>query len=194
MDKTFISNQFKTFATDECRGSCALYEHLATKIAEDDALLEICLHTQQGQPIPNLFFGAVHYLLLKGVEHDLKQFYDSMVGLPGRVVDSFPYFKDFSLHNRDAIISVLQHKLVQTNEVRRCSYLYPSFCYIFGKVKKPLALIEIGTSAGLQLLWDKYSYSYKSNDVFGNPYAEVHITSGIKGEGIPFLYTDSPPV
>src|SRR5699024_3025978 len=48
--------------------------------------------------------------------------------------------------------------------------------------------------AGLQLLWDKYSYSYKSNDVFGNPYAEVHITSDIKGEGIPFLYTDSPPV
>ncbi|MGR6008539.1 DUF2332 family protein [Bacillus cereus] len=35
----------------------------------------------------------------------------------------------------------------------------PSFNYIFNKVNKPLALIEIGTSSGLQLFWDQYSYS-----------------------------------
>ena len=45
---------------------------------------------------------------------------------------------------REEIITLLQTKLVQTNEVRRCAYLYPSFSYIFNKVNKPLALIEMG--------------------------------------------------
>jgi hypothetical protein len=107
-----------------------------------------------------LFFGAVHYLLLKGADHPLKDFYPSIVSNPKSYEDSFEYFKDFCLTHRNEIESILKTKLVQTNEIRRCAYLYPIFCTIYEKVKKPLALIEIGTSAGLQLLWDKYSYSY----------------------------------
>jgi hypothetical protein len=78
--------------------------------------------------------------------------------------------------------------------VRRCAYLYPSFCYIYKITQTPLALIEIGTSAGLQLLWDKYSYSYKSNKKYGNEKSALEITSEIRGDKIPFLLDQSPPV
>lgn len=82
---------------------------------------------------------------------------------------------------REEIITLLQTKLVQTNEVRRCAYLYPSFNYIFNKVNKPLALIEIGTSSGLQLFWDQYSYSYGTGESYGNINSNVHVTSEIRG-------------
>ncbi len=84
--------------------------------------------------------------------------------------------------------------MVQTNEVRRCAYLYPIFSLIHKKVRKRLSLIEIGTSAGLQLLWDKYSYSYGTNTIYGNKKSTVHITSEIKGGNFPSFLPESPPV
>ncbi|MGG4267000.1 DUF2332 domain-containing protein, partial [Peribacillus simplex] len=107
---------------------------------------------------------------------------------------AFHHFKGFCQLHREEIIAILKTKLVQTNEVRRCTYLYPSFCYMFNKVNKPLALIEIGTSAGLQLFWDQYGYSYGTEKVYGNINSKVQLKSEIKGENQPFLLQQSPPV
>ena len=189
-----LSQIFKSFAKNECKGSSRLYEYLALEIAKDDELLELCQNCRRGQPVPNLLFGAVHYLLLKGAVHKLKEFYPSLVIKPQHYKESFRYFKDFCLINKDEVIKILQTKLVQTNEVRRCAYLYPVFSYIYEKTKKPFALIEIGTSAGLQLLWDKYSYSYNTDEVVGNIGSALNITSELKSDTTPFLQSTSPPV
>ncbi|MBS4176921.1 DUF2332 domain-containing protein [Lederbergia citrea] len=194
MEISRLSKIFKTFAETECAGSSKLYKHLSLKIAEDAELLELSSFAKEGQPIPNLLLGAVHYLLLKGNEQKLSQFYPSIVEKPKAFQDSFPYFKDFCLTYRDQITSILKEKMVQTNEVRRCGYLYPIFSYVYGKVKKPLALIEIGTSAGFQLLWDKYSYSYNSDEVYGDIESNIHIKSENIGKNIPTLSKASPPV
>lgn len=179
----------------ECKGSSNLYEYLSLKISEDEEVLTLASHAQSGQPIPNLLLGAVHYLLLKGNDHILQKYYSSLVeNSDTKLEQSFQHFKDFCQLHREEIIPILQTKLVQTNEVRRCAYLYPSFCYIFNKVKKPLVLIEIGTSAGLQLFWDQYSYSYGTEEVYGNTKSNVHLQSEIRGENKPFFLKQSPPV
>ncbi len=185
LSKEVLSQKFTTFAENECKGSSKLYEFLALGIAKDDELLELCTNSRNGQPVPNLLFGAVHYLLLKGFEHKLKEFYSSIVVEAKPHNDSFEYFKEFCLIYKIEIIHLLQSKLVQTNEVRRCAYLYPVFSFIYEKTKKPLALVEIGTSAGLQLLWDKYSYSYGTNEVFGNKDSSLNITAEIIGDNTP---------
>ncbi|MEH7225258.1 DUF2332 domain-containing protein [Bacillus sp. JJ1566] len=192
--KSNQSIKFRNFAITECKGSSRLYEFLSLKITEDDDILELASHARKGQPSSNLLFGAVHYLLLKGKDHQLREFYPSIVTNPRNVEESFIHFKDFCLQFSDEIISLLQEKLVQTNEVRRCSYLFPAFQSIYNTVKKPLALIEIGTSAGLQLLWDQYSYSYGTNEVYGNKDSALHITSEIKGNKTPNLQDFIPPV
>ncbi|MBG9545066.1 hypothetical protein ABE29_20565 [Cytobacillus firmus] len=189
-----LSKTFLTFAERECKGSSLLYEYLSKKIASNETLLEICSSARAGQPVPNLLFGAVHYLLLNGKEHPLKEYYPSIVNNPKLFNESFEDFKDFCLKYRNEIESILKTKLVQTNEVRRCAYLYPAFCTIYEKAKKPLALIEIGTSAGLQLLWDKYSYSYGQKNIYGNKDSKLNISAEIKGENIPILHSTPPPV
>lgn len=83
-----LSQTFINFAERECIGSSRLYEYLSIKIAGDEALLEICMNGRLGQPIPNLFFGAVHYLLLKGKEHSLKEYYPSLVEYPKLYMES----------------------------------------------------------------------------------------------------------
>lgn len=195
MDKSRLSLRFKNFANTECKGSSELYEFLSLKISEDDEILELCTEAQNGQPVPNLLFGAVHYLLLKGQEHQLKEYYPSITRSPRNMDDeTFGYFKGFCNTFRNEIVSILKNKLVQTNEVRRCAYLYPIFSLVYSKVKKPLSLIEIGTSAGLQLLWDKYSYSYGTEKIYGDRNSSVHISSELKGEHIPPFLPKSPPV
>ncbi|KWU62684.1 hypothetical protein AWW70_14800 [Bacillus mycoides] len=183
-----IANLFRDFSANECKGSSVLYEYLSIKISEDEEVLTLASYAQPGQPVTNLLLGAVHYLLLKGKEHSLKNYYQSLVE------NAFYQFKDFCHVYREEIISLLQTKLVQTNEVRRCAYLYPSFCYIFNKVNKPLALIEIGTSAGLQLFWNQYRYSYGTEEMYGNRQSNVHLQSEIKGEKKPSFLKQSPPV
>lgn len=157
-NQELISQIFLNFAEKECKGSSLLYEHLSIEIARNEMILDICMNARKGQPIPNLLFGAVHYLLLKGKLHPLKEYYPSIVESPKSYQHSFPFFKDFCLEYKRELEKILQSRMVQTNEVRRCAYLYPAFCTIYEKVRKPLALIEIGTSAGLQLFWDKYAY------------------------------------
>lgn len=63
MDMNVLSKRFRIFAERECKGSNNLYEHLAGNIANDQELLKLAANSKQGQPIPNLFLGAVHYLL-----------------------------------------------------------------------------------------------------------------------------------
>lgn len=114
VNKEILSKTFLNFAEKECKGSSLLYEFLSIKISADDDLLSICSTARERQPIPNLLFGAVHYLLLKGIDHPLKDFYSSIVCNPKSYKDSFEHFKDFCLINR---IEILKTKFVQTNEV-----------------------------------------------------------------------------
>ena len=195
MGKTQLALRFENFSTIECKGSSELYEFLSIKVSEDNEILELCKEAREGQPVPNLLFGAVHYLLLKGMNHPVKQYYPSIVGNYRKVEEqAFISFKEFCNIYKEEIILILKTKLVQTNEVRRCSYLYPIISLIYSKVKKPLSLVEIGTSAGLQLLWDKYSYSYGTDEIYGDKNSSVHITSDVKGGKIPEMLPEAPPV
>ncbi|MCM3626640.1 DUF2332 domain-containing protein [Paenibacillus glycanilyticus] len=196
VDTQVLSGQFRRFAERECKDSSILYEHLASQIADDPTLLELAAHSKPGQPAPNLLLGAVHYLLLQGTDHELALYYPSIVTEPKDTSGAFKWFKLFCEQYAVEITHLLRTKLVQTNEVRRCAYLYPSFCHIHGLTQKPLSLIEIGTSAGVQLLWDKYSYSYqpKPDLEYGQEHAALIIRSEIKGDKQPLFHKTSPPV
>jgi hypothetical protein len=56
---------------------------------------------------------------------------------------------------------VLEHP-VQTNEVQRSWVLLPIFLSVARAARRPLDLVELGTSGGLNLLWDRYGYRYEA--------------------------------
>ncbi|TQS75390.1 DUF2332 domain-containing protein [Ornithinibacillus gellani] len=193
MDDSKLSTYFVRFAEEECKGSCTLYEKLSIEVAKDKQLLDMCLHTRKDQPIPNLFFAAVQYLLDQDKDHVLRGFYGSMTENPRSPELCFPIFKRYCLERKQAIQELLREKLVQTNEVRRCSYLFPSFCLVQERAKKPITFIELGTSAGLQLLWDQYSYQYHDGQVLGSKQSAVLIEAKTTGT-LPNLHQFIPNV
>lgn len=189
-----LSEEFIRFANAEARDSSPLYHALAVGIANDADLLDVAARVPIGQPAPNLLLAAVHGLLREGSLHTLRDFYGTCVARAADPAEAFPQFRDFVFSNRQRIIKELETRKVQTNEVRRCSYLLPAFLHAtkhFGR--RPLALVEIGTSAGLNLLWDRYAYDYGSGTVYGDVESPVRIHSSFRG-ALPVALENEMPV
>jgi hypothetical protein len=59
---------------------------------------------------------------------------------------------------------------VQTNEPRRCWWLVPCFLEAARRTgAETFDCVELGCSAGLNLLWDKYGYEYVGGTLEGSP-------------------------
>ncbi len=177
-----LAKVFRRFSEHECADVSPLYGHLSGRISEDDLLLELAAEAAPGQPVPNLLFGAVHYLLLRDPANELAQFYASLTRDPAPLDEAFRFFRAFCTRKYDALSLLLRTRRVQTNEVRRCAYLMPAFCIINHWARgKPLALIEVGASAGLNLLFDRYGYDFGEHGRFGDTRSGVLIKSEMRG-------------
>ncbi len=158
-------------------------------------MLALASNAQKGQPVPNILFAAVHYLLLQSPSSALAAYYPSMTEATEPREDCYPHFLAFCREHLDEMTELLKTRLVQTNVIKRCAYLFPSFCRIYKHAQEtPLSLIEIGPSAGLNLLWDYYAYSYGDGKIYGNKVSTVKITSTVRGENKPDFLQQTPPV
>ena len=85
---------------------------------------------------PNLLFAAVR----------------NVVGLPSdgkSLVDAID-------REGSAVSAVMKTRTTQTNEPARCAVLLP----VLAHLPQPIAIVEVGASAGLCLLPDRYGYDY----------------------------------
>ncbi|MEO0877910.1 MAG: DUF2332 family protein, partial [Bacteroidota bacterium] len=73
-----VAKIFKRFADIECKGKSNLYYQLAHQLANDQLILQLCSECRERQPIPNLLFGAVHFLLLCQSGQELAVHYPSI--------------------------------------------------------------------------------------------------------------------
>ena len=175
------SDGFKRFAEDDTVCTSTLYSSLATNIAQDEELIDLAMNSAKAQR-ELLLFASVHFLLLKGAQSPLRNFYATVSKNELRPGDAFPYFRKFCLDHANEIIPLLKTKKVQTNEVRRCACLLPAFATVLKRSNSaPLFLIEIGPSAGLNLLWDQYAHRYSDGSHFGEPASPVILTCESRG-------------
>lgn len=189
-----LSESFESFAREIYRDSSPLYERLSYGVAADPEILSLAAHARN-TPVSHLLFAAVHFLLLKGTRHPLSAFYPSIDGgFPSKSEDPYPYFRTFCLEHKDEIRTLISFHLVQTNEVRRCALLLPAFGLVDQATNRPLALVELGTSAGLNLLWDRYGYDYGDEQYYGDPNSPVQIACALRGSRRPYLPVDLPEV
>ena len=147
-DSQAAARAYRVFARREARGRSAAYEALAEAVADDEAVMGFVAALPAGKRQPGLLFAAARYL-------------DGAVPSPGRL-------RELVSGSRAELEQVLRTRRVQTNEAARCAVLMP----VLAQLPQPLALIEVGASAGLTLLFDQYSYDYGGHRVAGrDPFA-----------------------
>ena len=184
-DTEALSRQFKSFGEKVYHGSSPLYEQISRRVSEDPELLSLVLRARKSELSPNLFFGAIHYLLLRGLRHQLSSFYPSLSGSTIKKDDPYPFFRSFCLENRKEIEDLISTRRVQTNEVQRCTCLMPAYAVAYRRAGKPLSIVDLGASAGLHLLWDHFGYDYGEGKKFGDPSSPVQLACLLHGNVSP---------
>ena len=203
MKKTIVSTStvekgaenFRYYATTVYPDRSPLYVNLAMRVAEDPELLKIAVRAHGKNALPNLFFGAVHFLLLKGDHHQLAAFYPSINRTTRQYDYIYPYFRSFVLEHELEIGDIMETRSVQTNEVARCAILVPAFELVAQEAHdRSLAMIEIGSSAGLTLLWDQYHYRFADDLQCGPSNSPVQIECELHGPKKPTIPDKLPKI
>lgn len=111
------------YGTPAVENASPLYAHLSRYVSTDTDILVLVLDADRSTQVSHLLFGAVHYLLLRGEEHPLREFYSSLTNQPQAPELAAPVFRDFCLQHAEEIQHLVTTRRVQTNEVQRCTGL-----------------------------------------------------------------------
>jgi hypothetical protein len=191
MELEKVKDRFIAFAASECKGNSELYYRLSIQISNDEELLRIASNARIGQPIPNIFFASIHYLLLKNPNKELATYYPSIRKTHITEIP-FSIFKAFCIEYKNEIKDIVATRIVQTNVINRCAYLMPVFSKIIAEENRPTTIIDIGTSAGLTLNFDKYEYWYNNLKIYGE--SNVTVKSNIIESTIPTIPPITQPI
>ena len=132
-----LAAEYRRFSVEDAAGRSALYTEITREVAEDRELLAVMCELEPAKRQPNLLLGAVRHLY-------------------GDFARDWPQFRERFFDRRSEVLELIRTRRTQTNEPARCATLLP----ILSSLPQPLALLEVGTSAGLCLLPDRYGYDY----------------------------------
>jgi hypothetical protein len=155
-----IAELYREWADVEARGSSPTYERLARAVADDERVLRLLAGVPERSRQPNLLFGALRWI-------------DVPVDDPAEAIEGL-------LRRRAEVVDVLLTRRTQTNEVARCATLLPALAGL----PEPLAVLEVGASAGLCLLLDSWRYRYRTasgDHVLGSSDAPLELECLVSG-------------
>lgn len=130
-----VAEGFRRFAR-EAAGRSPLYVEIAETVAATPWTLDFLAAMPEAKWQPNVLLAVVRYLF----------------GTPGSAREFVALVRQRS----EEIAETMAVRSTQTNEPARCATLLP----VLACLPQPLALLEVGASAGLCLLPDYYAYSY----------------------------------
>ena len=118
--------------------------------AHDSTVLKL-LPPEPTWDVPHRLLAAVRLLVSRGEVEDFED-----------APEPWPVFRSVLFERSEWITRFVLEQPVQTHVVQRCWALLPLFLTIARVAGKPLDLIELGASGGLNLLWDRYFYRYQA--------------------------------
>jgi hypothetical protein len=141
-----LGHEYRRFSAQDTAGRSALYTEITRHVAEDRELLAILCELEPAKRQPNLLLAAVRHLY-------------------GDFAPDWPEFRRRFFARRSEALELIRTRRTQTNEPARCATLLP----VLASLPQPLALLEVGTSAGLCLLPDRYGYDYGGDRRLSTP-------------------------
>ncbi|MBP1134870.1 hypothetical protein JOE31_001102 [Arthrobacter sp. PvP023] len=131
---------YRNFGTVDAPSSSPCYAEWSVGIADDPELIRRIEQWPHNKRQPLLVLAAARFL--------------------GAGITPYRAFREFLVANWEEVSRIVLSRATQTNEAGRCATLLPSLAGIAAASGRPLALIEVGASAGLALYPDKYAYEY----------------------------------
>ena len=143
-----LRDYYGKFARLEASGTSTIYTAWAEGVAADDEVIALLLELPRPKRQANLLFAAARHL--------------------GAGEGTYADLRAWLLRHWNDVRELMLARSTQTNEAGRCATLLPALARIPG----PLALMEVGASAGLCLYPDRYSYRFTVTGAVGAEFAQ----------------------
>ena len=132
----------------------------------------------RGHSVPLRLLAGLHALVLTGVCPALKAVYPPN---PSRDDAMLLAAIQTGLRDHAQVLDQWLDNPPQTNEVRRAAVLIAAGHWLAARYKLPIRLYELGASAGLNLMWDRFALSL-SDGQFGPPAPVITLTPSWRGD------------
>lgn len=180
-----VQRRFAEFAAEYA--ALPLYSVLCRNLADDAETASLLLAARPGQARPVLWLAALHELVLRRPDTPAARWYPSVVGhhaVPDG--DPWPDVRQTVLDHRDELVERIATHTTQTNEVNRAVYVSVGLaCAATDLAGTPIALVELGASAGLLLGVDRYAVDLVGGErtvTLGDPASPVRCSGIDRGE------------
>jgi len=168
----------------EAPESWALTAALFNGLASDDELLALAAEIPLGKLPALLFVASVHQVVRRHADEPFAAHFPADGGgaqpaLDGSFADRY---RRFCLAHRAELAEVWEHRYYQMNEVARCVQVALALAVVHELVpERGVALVDVGTGAGLGLLADRYHYRFSDGTDMGDPTSPVEISCVLQG-------------
>jgi hypothetical protein len=175
-----FAQMWSWFAT-HCEGYSPLYERICTAVAADPEVLAFVKSAPPEAHLPPALLAAVHFELLGDPDHELACVYRGESD-----ADPAPLFLALCRERSDAVMEVLSTHYIQTNECGRSAAIAPGLTWVARQLgDAPLALVDVGASAGLNLLCDRFRLDYGPHGTTGPLQSPVIVRCEVRGGNPP---------
>ncbi len=182
-DAHAMAGRFRLFGERWFAESSPLYTQLSLAVADDPEIAAMLLAAPVDQRSPTLFFAAVHFLVMRSPDEPLAVHFPDVSSLPPAPDGAYPMLRELCLRRSEELGGLIASRHTQTNEVGRCSFLLPALEVISSAVeRRPLALVEVGCSAGLNLLMDRYRIDFGAVGRSGPADSALTVRTEVRGE------------
>ncbi|MBV9424419.1 MAG: DUF2332 domain-containing protein [Solirubrobacterales bacterium] len=166
-------------------------------LRDDEELLALAAAIPPDRLPPLLFQAAATFLVLELEPHPLRDWFPRVgEAQPPLPADFNAHYRAFCLDHRDRLLEVSSLHRYQMNEVGRCADVLPALSPA-AQDPRGIALVDLGTGAGLALHLDRYRYGYRrggNTDSVGDAGAAVVIETELRGEVAPPIPAALPRV
>lgn len=153
-------------------------------IAEEPVLLGLAAEIPPDRLPPLLLSAAVQYLVAERGPEPLAGYYPRPGGPQPRFDRGFrAALVAFCRAEHAALAELCARHRYQMNEVGRCGAVLPALARIADEHRRPLALVDLGTGAGLGLQLDRYHYRYtgaSGDSTVGDPASPLELSCEVR--------------
>src|SRR5205809_280935 len=173
-----LAQGYRHFGEVDAAGTWPRYERVAAALSESGEALRAIEAAPARKRHPTVILAALHDLALAGRAPALAAAYAAADGdaAAGAAIETL-------LRMTDSVVAIAVRRQTRTNETGRCAVLYPAIAEAARRVgANAVGLIDVGCSAGLNLIVDRVGITYSNGQSLGDSSSPVQLSSSIVGD------------
>ena len=173
-----LAEVYRHFGEVDAAKASPLYERVAVALSESDEALRAIESAPARKRHPTVILAALHDLALAGRAPELAAAYANADGdaAAGAALDTL-------LRMTDSVVAIAVRRQVRTNQSGHCAVLYPAITEAARRAgANAVGLIDVGSSAGLNLNVDRVGITYSNGQTLGDPSSPVQQSCSIVGD------------